>query len=184
MVKMEQINNKKTDLKTFLKKVFLTGAAVCTVAISLVGCSLQNDNIYKDFIPSVSVSEDNEREESKNNSIGDYAPDYGSSSNTDNYTDTTSYNAFLYSSGSLSSVIPMNNFGLTMSKYTDNADRRLQVGNYEGIDINLGNENYKEYLNWVDSKDVTYVYAHLYPRFVPHRGCWVSCRCSLCEHSN
>ena len=159
---MEQTNNKKTDLKTFLKKVFLTGAAVCTVAISLVGCSLQNDNIYKDFIPSVSVSEDNEREESKNNSIGDYAPDYGSSSNTDNYTDTTSYNAFLYSSGSLSSVIPMNNFGLTMSKYTDNADRRLQVGNYEGIDINLGNENYKEYLNWVDSKDVTYVYAHLY----------------------
>lgn len=159
---MEQINNKKTDLKTFLKKIFLTGAVVCTVAVSLVGCSFQNDNFYKEFIPSTSMSNEDNYNNEKNDFIGDYAPNYGSSTDTDNYTNTTSYNAYLYSSGSLSSVIPMNNFGLTMSKYTDNADRRLQVGNYEGIDIDLSKGNYNEYLNWVNSKDVVYVYAHLY----------------------
>lgn len=153
MLKMEQTNKKKPDLKNILKKVGV-GAAVCTLSISLAACSLGSTNIYDEIRQSVSINKD---KGSMSNGT-----DYGSSTNTDNISDTTSYNAFLYSTGSLSSVIPAQNFGFTMSKYTDNADRRLQTGNFEGIDIKLSSGNYNQYLNWVNSKDVVYVYADLY----------------------
>ena len=158
---MEQKNNKK-DLKKLLKKIFLTGAVVCTVAISLVGCSYQNGYL-DDYFPSYSNEEHvdfDDRNEYNDNYYGDNENKYPS--NTEENYESTSYNSYLYSAGSLSSIVPMNNFGLTMSKYTDNADRRLQEGNYQGINIDLSKENYNKYLNWVNSKDVVYVYADLY----------------------
>jgi len=75
---------------------------------------------------------------------------------------STSYNAYLYSSGSLSEVISADNFGYAVSKLTDNADRRLAVGEFVPIEVKLNTENYDEYVKWLSNKEVSYVYADLY----------------------
>lgn len=82
------------------------------------------------------------------------------------YEDTSeianSYNAYLYSTGSLNEVISADSFGYAVSKYTNNADRRLEVGNFSPIDVTLSEANYSEYISWLASKEVTYAYADLY----------------------
>ena len=74
----------------------------------------------------------------------------------------TSYNAYLYSTGSLNEVISADSFGFSVSKYTDNADRRLAVDEFLPIEIKLSEEKCKNYVNWLSEKTVEYVYAELY----------------------
>lgn len=162
-------NNKKRDLKTILKQ-FLTGAVVVAMTISLAGCAFNQFDILDIGGNDYSISQDYNynNEETNNNThheIGDNGSQYPTPGNSDNnYTEEvgTSFNAFLYSTGSLSSVVGTDNFGMGMSAYTNNADRRLEVGNFNPITIKLSGNNYNEFVRWVDSKDVTYVYANLY----------------------
>ena len=162
-------NNKKRDLKTILKQ-FLTGAVVVAMTISLAGCAFNQFDILDIGGNDYSISQDYDynNEETNNNThheIGDHGSQYPTPGNSDNnYTEEvgTSFNAFLYSTGSLSSVVGTDNFGMGMSAYTNNADRRLEVGNFNPITIKLSGNNYNEFVRWVDSKDVTYVYANLY----------------------
>lgn len=162
-------NNKKRDLKTILKQ-FLTGAVVVAMTISLAGCAFNQFDILDIGGNDYSISQDYDynNEETNNNThheIGDNGSQYPTPGNSDNnYTEEvgTSFNAFLYSTGSLSSVVGTDNFGMGMSAYTNNADRRLEVGNFNPITIKLSGNNYNEFVRWVDSKDVTYVYANLY----------------------
>lgn len=161
-------NNKKRDLKTILKQ-FLTGAVVVAMTISLAGCAFNQFDIFDIGGNDYSISQDynynNEETNDIQNEIGDNTSQYPSVGNSDNnYTEEVgnSFNAYLYSTGSLSSTIGMDNFGFAMSAYTNNADRRLEVGNYNPITIKLSGNNYNEFVRWVDSKDVTYVYADLY----------------------
>ncbi len=164
-------NNKKRDLKTILKH-FLTGAVAVAMTISLAGCVFGpldildiggNDySISQDYNDNNYENNDQYQDQNNNNNIFN---DNGSSNNHQQEQTGevgNSYNAYLYSTGSLSSVIAPDNFGFAMSKYTDNADRRLQVGNFVPIHIKLNGTHYNEFVNWVDSKDVTYVYADLY----------------------
>ena len=162
-------NNKKRDLKTILKH-FLTGAVAVAMTISLAGCVFGpldildiggNDySISQDYNDNNYENNDQYQDQNNNNNI------FNDNGNSNNHQQTgevgNSYNAYLYSSGSLSSVIAPDNFGFAMSKHTDNADRRLQVGNFVPIHIKLNGTHYNEFVNWVDSKDVTYVYADLY----------------------
>lgn len=162
-------NNKKRDLKTILKQ-FLTGAVVVAMTISLAGCAFNQFDILDIGGNDYSISQDynyNNKETNNNthHEIGDNGSQYPTPGNSDNnYTEEvgTSFNAFLYSTGSLSSVVGTDNFGMGMSAYTNNADRRLEVGNFNPITIKLSGNNYNEFVRWVDSKDVTYVYANLY----------------------
>ena len=162
-------NNKKRDLKTILKQ-FLAGAVVVAMTISLAGCAFNQFDILDIGGNDYSISQDYDynNEETNNNThheIGDNGSQYPTPGNSDNnYTEEvgTSFNAFLYSTGSLSSVVGTDNFGMGMSAYTNNADRRLEVGNFNPITIKLSGNNYNEFVRWVDSKDVTYVYANLY----------------------
>lgn len=166
--------NKKRDLKIILKQ-FLTGALVVAMTVSLAGCVFNQYDSFNIGGNDYSISQDSDYNNSDNNTIettpgnqtevdnnSQYPSGNGNSSN--NYTESpgTSYNAFLYSSGSLSSVVGTDNFGMGMSAYTNNADRRLEVGNYSPISIKLSSANYNEFVRWVNSKDVTYVYANLY----------------------
>lgn len=163
-------NNKKRDLKTILKN-FLTGAVVVAMTISLAGCAFNQFDILDIGGNDYSISQDyndnnyDQTEDNNQHQIGtneNQYPQEGNSSN--NYTESVgnSFNAYLYSTGSLSSTIGMDNFGFGMSAYTNNADRRLEVGNFSPITIKLSGTNYNEFVRWVDSKDVKYVYADLY----------------------
>ena len=73
-----------------------------------------------------------------------------------------SYNAYLYSTGNLSEVISADAFGFLVSKYTNNADRRLETGNFVPINIALQTSNYEEYINWLTDQEINYVYEDLY----------------------
>lgn len=161
-------NNKKRDLKTILKN-FLTGAVVVAMTISLAGCAFNQFDILDIGGNDYSISQDydysGEGQNNAQNQITDNESQYPTPGNSDNnYTEEVgnSFNAFLYSTGSLSSVVGTDNFGMGMSAYTNNADRRLEVGNFNPITIKLSGNNYNEFVRWVDSKDVKYVYADLY----------------------
>ena len=73
-----------------------------------------------------------------------------------------SYNAYLYSTGKLNEVISADSFGYTVSKYTNNADRRLEIGNFVPINVKLHTSNYEEYMNWLAGKEIVYEYEELY----------------------
>ena len=73
-----------------------------------------------------------------------------------------SFNAYLYSTGSLNEVVSVDSFGFSVSKYTNNADRRLETGEFFPIAVKLGAENYQSFVEWIDSKVVTYLYEDLY----------------------
>lgn len=163
-------NNKKRDLKTILKN-FLTGAVVVAMTISLAGCAFNQFDILDIGGNDYSISQDyndnnyDQTEDNNQHQIGTNENQYPQEGNSDNnYTESVgnSFNAYLYSTGSLSSTIGMDNFGFGMSAYTNNADRRLEVGNFSPITIKLSGTNYNEFVRWVDSKDVKYVYADLY----------------------
>lgn len=163
-------NNKKRDLKTILKN-FLTGAVVVAMTISLAGCAFNQFDILDIGGNDYSISQDyndnnyDQTEDNNQHQIGTNENQYPQEGNSDNnYTESVgnSFNAYLYSTGSLSSTIGMDNFGMGMSAYTNNADRRLEVGNFSPITIKLSGTNYNEFVRWVDSKDVKYVYADLY----------------------
>ncbi len=163
-------NNKKRDLKTILKQ-FLTGAVVVAMTISLAGCAFNQFDILDIGGNDYSISQDyndnnyDQTEDNNQHQIGTNENQYPQQGNSDNnYTEEVgnSFNAYLYSTGSLSSTIGMDNFGFGMSAYTNNADRRLEVGNFSPITIKLSGNNYNEFIRWVDSKDVKYVYADLY----------------------
>lgn len=164
--------SKKRDLKTILKH-FLTGAVAVAVTFSLAGCVFNehdilniggNDySISQDYDYNETIKENNNKQDTQiNTDESKYPSQNGNSDN--NYTESigNSYNAYLYSTGSMSSVIGTDNFGMSMSSYTNNADRRLEVGNFNPIEIKLSGENYNEFVQWIDSKDVVYVYADLY----------------------
>lgn len=164
--------SKKRDLKTILKH-FLTGAVAVAVTFSLAGCVFNehdilniggNDySISQDYDYNETIKENNNKQDTQiNTDESKYPSQNGNSDN--NYTESigNSYNAYLYSTGSMSSVIGTDNFGMSMSSYTNNADRRLEVGNFNPIEIKLSGENYNEFVKWIDSKDVVYVYADLY----------------------
>lgn len=74
----------------------------------------------------------------------------------------SSYNAYLYATGSLSDPIPADNFGFASSAAMDNADRRLEEGDFEPVGIQLSKEHYEEIVNRIESHSVDYVYADLY----------------------
>lgn len=144
---------KKKDLKDILK-IVLTGAIVVNMTISLAGCLFNSMDTINIGGNDYSVTQDSEYSEDSNNQVPSYddvQPEIGDS-----------YNAYLYSNGSLSSVISSDNFGFAMSAHTNNADRRLEVGNFSPINIKLSSSNYNELVKWIDSKDVIYVYADLY----------------------
>ncbi len=162
--------NKKRDLKTILK-TFLTGALVVSMTISLAGCVFDAADILDIGGNDYSISQDYDYD-NKDNKY-DITDNYETQTpgHNDHFTGDlpsnnsgigNSYNAYLYSTGSLSSVIPTDNFGFAMSAYTNNADRRLEVGNFVPINIKLTSANYNSFVKWVDSKDVRYVYADLY----------------------
>ena len=159
--------SKKRDLKTILKN-FLTGAVVVAMTVSLAGCAFNNLDILDIGGNDYSISQDYNEEYQDNSQNHEFTkPGENNSQGNNSYTGDLpspggSYNAYLYSSGSLSSVVGTDNFGFLMSKNTNNADRRLQVGNFVPINISLTGEHYNEFVTWVDSKDVTYVYADLY----------------------
>lgn len=157
---------KKIDLKTILKN-FLTGAVVVAMTFSLAGCVFNQTDILdiggNDYYISQDGQEDYTDSIIENNDATTQKPE----SNDNHYqgdlpSSGSSYNAFLYSSGSLGSVVGTDNFGFLMSKNTNNADRRLQVGNFVPINISLSGTHYNEFVNWVDSNNVVYVYADLY----------------------
>ena len=75
---------------------------------------------------------------------------------------SVSYNAFLYSDGSMSGVISSDSFGFSVSKYTDNADRRLEERVFEPLYLNLSKHEYESYSKWICSHEVEYVYSDLY----------------------
>lgn len=139
------------------------------MTISLAGCAFNQFDILDIGGNDYSISQDydysGEGQNNAQNQITDnesQSPTPGNSDN--NYAEKvgTSFNAFLYSTGSLSSVVGTDNFGMGMSAYTNNVDRRLEVGNFNPITIILSGNNYNEFVRWVDSKNVTYVYANLY----------------------
>lgn len=74
----------------------------------------------------------------------------------------SSYNAYLYATGSLNQVIPVDNFGYLSSADTDNADRRLERGNLNPIAIGLSETGYQELQDRIHNHKVEYVYADLY----------------------
>ncbi len=147
-------NERFKILKKALKLVLITGATVCLMATSLVGCvihSLLSDNTPTTSKPESSYTEIYEEEDK--GPIVDFNEIAGESLN---------YRLYASEYNSLSSVIPTDAFGMLSSKNNNNADRRLERGEYQGIDINLTKESYNTYAKWVNSKDVTYVYADLY----------------------
>lgn len=167
-------NRNKKDLKYILKQ-FLTGAVVVAVTVSLAGAvfnNLDNLNIGGNNYSVIKDSSSKDLEENYNddshyqNIIEEKVPQYPSQNGTsgNNYTESVgnSYNAFLYSTGSMSSVVGADNFGMGVSAYTNNADRRVEIGNYSPKTIQLSGNNYNNFINWIDSKDVIYVYADLY----------------------
>lgn len=74
----------------------------------------------------------------------------------------SSYNVYLYASGSLNETITADSFGYNVSAYTDNADRRLLEGNFEPVPVQFSEEAYKEFVNRMNQHDVSYVYEDLY----------------------
>lgn len=80
-----------------------------------------------------------------------------------NHTESTSYNAFLYSTvTSLSEPVKSGEFGFDMSKNNDNADRRLQNAPYQNTKITLSREHYEEFVDAVNAETINYKYAGLY----------------------
>ena len=147
-------NERFKILKKALRLVLITGASVCLMATSLVGCvihSLLSDNTPTASKPESSYTEIYEEEDK--GPVLDFNEIAGESLN---------YRLYANKYNSLSSVIPTDAFGMLSSKNNDNADRRLERGEYQGIDINLTKESYNTFAKWVNSKDVTYVYADLY----------------------
>lgn len=74
----------------------------------------------------------------------------------------SSYNVYLYASGSLNETITADSFGYNVSAYTDNADRRLLEGSFEPVPVQFSEEAYKEFVNRMNQHDVSYVYEDLY----------------------
>lgn len=147
-------NERFKTLKKALRLVLITGASVCLIATSLVGCvmhSLLSDNTPTASKPESSYTEIYEEEDK--GPVLDFNEIEGESLN---------YRLYANKYNSLSSVIPTDAFGMLSSKNNNNADRRLERGEYQGIDINLTKESYNTFAKWVNSKDVTYVYADLY----------------------
>lgn len=176
----------ENKIKSYKNKLtrLLTGAVAVTMAISLAGCAISPFDIIDIGGNDYSISEDYDYGNSDygNNDYSNddsyVSPGYndnnqGTQNSTEENTNGihsgninqgsgTSYNAYLYASGSLSEVIGADAFGYGMSAKNDNADRRLEVGNFVPIYIKLNSGNYNDFVRWVDSKDVKYVYADLY----------------------
>lgn len=151
---MDKEQKKKKVIKN-LKIAGLTGAVVA-IGISLVGCGIPQNILGN--------REDNQirYNEASNENLS------SSSDVKNNYTSkidsNESHNYLLYvnQNASLSTPIGSDTFGLLGSAYNDNADRRLAIGEYVGVDLDLSQEGYSEFAKWVDNQDVVYVYADLY----------------------
>ena len=142
-------------LKRSLKIATLTGATLCTLATSMVGCKVVNapDDTIKDYSEEEKQVQIEEHYENKpNNELLEIKPILD-----------ISYNRLLYDSNNNSdSLIDENIFGYGTSRYNDNADRRLEEGEYIPINIDLEDITYNSFIRWVDSKDVIYIYEDLY----------------------
>lgn len=143
--------DKKNTVKN-LKIAALTSATVCIIATSLIGCGIKNDNSTfsnsKENIVEETIIQENDKE---------YTTD-------ESYDLSQSYNSYLYNNGdiSLNTPITADHFGFAMSKRNNNADRRLEEGEYNPLNITINEEDYGDYVTWVNSEDVVYLYSDLY----------------------
>lgn len=124
-----------------INKTFLLGGILAAVSVFITGC------IFR-----ATIIDDGERMESTSQEN-----EYDNTSEIGN-----SYNAYLYSTGALNEVVSADSFGYAVSKYTNNADRRLEVGKFIPVDVKLSASNYEEYIDWMDSKVILYTYTDLY----------------------
>lgn len=134
------------------KIAIITGAIICSTVLTSCGTN-SNKNDYPDStITSSEAATDNQ-------SQGTTKGDDGSSDSTN----STSYNSFLYNtSTSLSDTIGINDFGFSMSKHNNNADRRLYEGPYQNTSITLSEEHLDDFVNTINAENITYEYSDLF----------------------
>src|SRR5699024_624887 len=108
-----------------------------------IGCGIKNDNSTfsnsKENIVEETIIQENDKE---------YTTD-------ESYDLSQSYNSYLYNNGdiSLNTPITADYFGFAMSKRNNNADRRLEEGEYNPLNITINEEDYGDYVTWVNSED-------------------------------
>lgn len=149
--------NKST--RRTIKKSLLAISSSIVILSSITGCSISNnaesiqENEYNTTITSPITNE-------QNNIISEItATEYA----TESY--SLSYNRFLYErNDSIDATITLNNYAETdgISKSGNNADRRLAIGEYQGTKISIDDQSLSEFLTFIDSKDVIYVYEDYY----------------------